>query len=109
MLYNKNALYIQFVDEPTKTECIVNPVYICRNKRNNVIISCDEVKATGVVSSDESSHYQLEGRAIMDTTYRVVRKITYAEFSELQDTVTEDDYDPELSDEEALNIIMNGI
>ena len=110
MLYNKNALYIKFVNEESRVECIENPVYILRQKRNNINLQCNVVKAQGVVSADGMSIYQFEDKPVIDPSYPIVKKITYAEFCEMQSI--DEDYDPsdpELTDEEALDIILNGL
>lgn len=110
MQYNKNTLYVKFINEENKVEAIKNPVYVLRQKRNNINLQCNAVKAQGVVSADGISTYQFEDKPVMDPSYPVVRKITYAEFCEMQ--VVDEDYDPddpEITDEEALNIIMGDI
>lgn len=110
MQYDKNTLYLKFVNEENKVEAIKNPIYILRQKRNNINLQCNVVKAQGVVSADGISTYQFEDKPIMDPSYPVVRKITYAEFYEMQSI--DEDYDPsdpELTDEEALDIILNGL
>lgn len=110
MQYNKNTLYVEFVNEENKVEAIRNPIYVLRQKRNNINLQCNVVKAQGVVSTDGVSIYQFDGKPVMDPSYPVVRKITYAEFCEIQ--CMDEDYDtsdPELTDEEALDIILNGL
>lgn len=110
MQYDKNTLYVKFVNEKNKVEAIKNPVYVLRQKRNNINLQCNVVKAHGVVSADGVSTYQFEGKPVMDPSYPVVRKITHAEFYEMQSIDEDYDYsDPELTDEEALDIILNGL
>lgn len=107
--YSKNALYIRFVNEE-KAEVIEGPIYVMRQKKNNINIQCNIVHAQGVISADGSTIYQFEDKPVMDSSYPVVKKFTYAEFCEMQ--VADKDYDPddpEITDEEALNIIMGDI
>lgn len=109
MQYNKNTLYIKFINSVNKAEAIKRPIYVFRQKRNNINLQCNVIKAQGVVSSDGSTIYQFEDKPIMDSTYLIVKKITYAEYCEMMSNTTEDPNDPEISDEEALNIIMGDI
>ena len=77
---------------------IDRPVFITTN-RNGILSTPHAVKALGVRDGDKIwSLGGLEG-------YPEARKITLAEYLE---TLTPPDPDPELSAEEALNIIMGG-
>lgn len=105
--YSKTALYIKFVNEVNKAEAIEMPVYVMRQKKNNINIRCNVVHAQGVVSADGTTTYQFEDKHIMDPSYPVVKKITYAEYCEmLSNYNSENPDDPEITDEEALSIIL---
>ena len=107
MQYDKNTLYVKFVNEENKAEAIKNPVYVLRQKRNNINLQCNVVKAQGVVSNDGTTTYQFEDKPIMDPSYPVVKKFTYAEYCEMMgNSNSENPDDPEITDEEALNIIL---
>lgn len=74
-----------------------HPVWITTN-RNGIVVTPERVKAKGVGDGEHIwSLGELEG-------YPEAKLITLAEFLEVQET----DPDPELSAEEALNIILGG-
>ncbi len=49
-------------NEVVTAEAHENPVYICRQAKNNILVRCPDVHAQGVLSLDGSTVYQLDGK-----------------------------------------------
>lgn len=58
MLYIK----IERNGEIVSAEAMENPVYVCRQARNHIIIRCQEYQAQGILSKNSSEIYQLTGK-----------------------------------------------
>ena len=44
-------------------EALADPVYVCWQTRNGILIRCDKRDAQGVMSGDGNTIYQLQGEA----------------------------------------------
>ena len=67
-------------------EALADPVYVCWQTRNGILIRCDKRDAQGVMSSDGNTIYQLQGKQLSgvesDELLSAV-SITLAEYEEL--------------------------
>lgn len=89
-------------DQMTGLEAIEIPVYVKRQMRNNVIVRCSEPQAQGIVSLDEGSIYQLDGKVSLGDGFAVAVPITMAEYDELAlevETTDPEDTAPEVPEE----------
>lgn len=61
-------LYIKVKEGDTvvTAEAHENPVYICKQAKNNILVRCSEVHAQGILSLDGSTVYQLDGKTSLD-------------------------------------------
>lgn len=65
-------------------EALADPVYVCWQTRNGILIRCDKRDAQGVMSGDGNTIYQLQGKRIGDESERLTAEsITLAEYEEL--------------------------
>lgn len=79
-------------------EALADPVYVCWQTRNGILIRCDKRDAQGVMSGDGNTIYQLQGKQLSgvesDELLSAV-SITLAEYEELAAQVgTTDPDDP---------------
>ena len=67
-------------------EALADPVYVCWQTRNGILIRCDKRDAQGVMSGDGNTIYQLQGKQLSgvesDELLSAV-SITLAEYEEL--------------------------
>jgi len=67
-------------------EALADPVYVCWQTRNGILIRCDKRDAHGVMSGDGNTIYQLQGKQLSgvesDELLSAV-SITLAEYEEL--------------------------
>lgn len=90
-------IHIELIDTGER-RAIEQPVWLTKN-RNGIVSTRHQVKALGVSDGTENFSFgMLEG-------YPEAKLITRAEYEE---SLTEPETDPELTAEEALNIIMGG-
>lgn len=61
-------LYLKIMEGNTvvTAEAHENPVFICRQAKNNILVQCSEVHAQGILSLDGSTVYQLDGKPSLD-------------------------------------------
>lgn len=81
------------------------PVYVYQDRRGR-LLRCDRVKAQGVLSVTAEEIWQLQGKVPLERAAATVAVITRAEHDELASG--DAGADPELTAEEALNIMMGG-
>ncbi len=53
-------------DTTISVEAHENPIYICRQEKNNILIRCNEIYAQGILSLDASTVYQLDGKTSLN-------------------------------------------
>lgn len=83
-------------------EALTDPVYVCWQTRNGILIRCEKQDAQGIMSGDGNTIYQLQGKQLSgvesDELLSAV-SITLAEYEELAaqigTTDTADDTDPD--------------
>jgi len=102
-------LYIKIKEGNTvvSAEAHEDPVYICRQLKNNILIRCSEIHAQGILSLDGSTVYQLDGKPSLnlDNDYTAY-PIYMTEYDEIisntepeEDTEDENPEIPEGTDE----------
>ena len=80
-------------------EELKNPVYVCKQPSNGLIVRCIEPKAQGVLDAKGEKIYQLEGKEAIDRATATAVIITTAEYEELAATLgTDTGEDPEDTD-----------
>ena len=96
------SIYIKILDDSgaaASVEELTNPVYICKQPSNGLIVRCIEPKAQGVLDAAGEKIYQLEGKEPIDRAAATAAIITKAEYEELAATLGADTgEDPEDTD-----------
>ena len=94
-------LYLKILEDETvvTVEAHEDPAFVCRQAKNNIIVRCPEVHAQGIISLDNDTIYQLEGKPSIgaDNDY-VASEISEMEYDEW--IATHPDEDPEDEDPE---------
>ena len=75
-----------------------DPVYVCYQTTNGVVVRCSAVKAQGLVSANQSQIYHLQGRPQMPGRYLVAEEISQADYEQLIEELDIDDDDPPAPD-----------
>lgn len=98
-------VYIKVMQGDTliAAEAHSNPVYVCRQSKNNLIVRCSEQSAQGILSLDGSIIYQIDGKNSMELDSLYTAHFIYmtdydAIVSEL-DNMDEEDANPEIPDD----------
>ena len=88
-------------------EALADPVYVCWQTRNGILVRCEKQDAQGIMSGDGNTIYQLQGKQLSgvesDELLSAV-SITLAEYEELAaqigttDTADDTDSDDEVSE-----------
>lgn len=64
-------------------EQLQDPVYVCYQTINKIVIRCSEVKAQGVLSADGSQIYRLKDRPTMPGNYLMAEEISQSDYDAL--------------------------
>ena len=64
-------------------EQLTDPVYVCYQTINKIVVRCSEVKAQGVLSLDGSQIYRLKDRPTMPGSYLLAEEISQADYDNL--------------------------
>ena len=61
-------LYLKIMEGDTvvTAEAHSDPVYVCRQAKNNILVRCSDVHAQGILSLDGSTVYQLDGKEALN-------------------------------------------
>ena len=109
-----NTIYIKILDDSgtaVSVEELIDPVYVCKQSSNGLIVRCIDTLAQGVLDAKGEKIYQLEGKETIDRASATAVIITTAEYEELAATLgagTEEDSEdtdpvvPEDSEEEPM-------
>lgn len=76
-------------------EQLTDPIYVCYQTINKIVVRCSEVKAQGVLSLDGSQIYKLKGRTTMPGEYLLAEEISQADYDELIEELDIPDDPPE--------------
>lgn len=79
-------------------EQLTDPVYVCYQTINKIVVRCSEVKAQGVLSLDGSQIYKLKGRTTMPGEYLLAEEISQADYDALIEELDIPDAPPEDDD-----------
>lgn len=85
-----NTICIKVLDDSGNTasvEELTNPVYVCKQSSNCLIVRCIDTLAQGVLDAKGEKIYQLEGKEAIDRASATAAIITKAEYEELAATL----------------------
>lgn len=105
-------IYIKILDtdgQAVSVEALDPPVYVYIQPRNGALLRCVQPLAQGVVSSDGSVIYQLEGKTPLAQAVATAVVITTAEYYELEATLGQtdiEDTEPEIPEDVEETTIM---
>ena len=105
-------LYLKIMDGETivSAEAHEDPVYICRQQKNDILVRCPDVHAQGILSLDGETVYQLHGKTSFgDPSAYEAYPIYVEEYDEIMRSLPPEedpeDEDPEIPDDPEAEIL----